>query len=164
MIQHANGHAQVPGPAQDDGSFRSRVTLLEMQARQRDADRQYAELRRRVIELIRLTVPRGSTALVVSKGDEELLETPSRRAWHFPRAINGQYAGCYPGSDDEAISHLTTLHNQGAEFLVVPSTSFWWLDYYEGLTTHLQEHHRVASYLENVGVIYQLLGRSAPPK
>jgi len=25
---------------------------------------------------------------------------------------------------------------------VVPSTSFWWLDHYEGLATHLEHQHR----------------------
>jgi hypothetical protein len=164
MIQYRNGSETAPVMPQDDDSLRSRFALMDAQARCNDAAQQYTALRRRVIELIRLAVPRGSTVLVVSKGDDELLETPGRRAWHFPRAINGQYAGCYPANEDEAVKHLESLQKQGADFFVVPSTSYWWLDYYGGLTTHLQEEHCIACYQEDVGIIYRLLAPSAQHK
>jgi hypothetical protein len=157
-----NGSTKVLDAPQDDDSLRARIALLEDRSKRQHIEQQYHELRRRVIELIRLTVPRGSTVLIVSKGDDELLETPGRRAWHFPRAINGQYAGCYPANQDEAIAHLEKLQKQGAGFLAIPSTSYWWLEYYDGFTTHLQEQHQLEGYLENVGLIYRLLAPPSP--
>ena len=69
-------------------------------------------------------LPPGATVLVVSKGDEELLELGGRRAWHFPRGKGGTYAGYHPGASSEAIDHLEELRASGGEFLIFPSTAF----------------------------------------
>jgi GT2 family glycosyltransferase len=45
------------------------------------------------------TVPPGSTVLVVSRGDDELLRMDGRHAWHFPRADDGTRS---PGSSTSA--------------------------------------------------------------
>lgn len=92
----------------------------------------------RVRALVRASLPVEATVLVVSRGDEELLRLDGRAAWHFPRSPGGQYAGHHPADDEAAIRHLAELRAQGAEYLVLPRTAFWWLDHYRGLEAHLR--------------------------
>jgi hypothetical protein len=123
-----------------------------------DEELRYVELQHRVKDLVQLVVPRGATVLFISKGDERLIDVPGRHGWHFPRAVNGLYAGCYPKESQEAIGHLRRLQRQGAGYLVVPSTSYWWLEFYEPLARFLERRHMVAAYQEDVAVIYRLVG------
>jgi hypothetical protein len=86
-------------------------------------------------------IPRNATVLVVSRGDDELLRIGPRRALHFPQDEFGRYAGYHPEDSDTAIAALEGMRARGAEFLLLPSTCFWWLDYYEGFRTHLEDHY-----------------------
>jgi hypothetical protein len=132
------------------------IEQLQETLRRSEATQLYQTLRQRVRDLVQLTTPVGSTVLVISKGDEELLDIPGRRGWHFPRAVNGLFAGCYPGDSDEAIEHLRKLRSRGAQYLVIPSTSFWWLEFYAGFVSYLQEKHRLSTFQEDVCVVYRL--------
>jgi Sulfotransferase family len=89
------------------------------------------------------TLPGSATVLVVSRGDDRLCNLNGRDAWHFPRAADGRYGGYYPSNSDEAIGHLEVLRTKGAQFLLLPSTGFWWLDYYRGFTEYLEQHYSV---------------------
>jgi hypothetical protein len=160
MNAQRNTGSHAVAPVHKDESFRARRNVLDDHARRSDAELHYAELRNRVIELVRLATPRGSKVLIITKGDDEMLEAPGRQCWHFPRAVNGLYAGCYPADSREAIAHLRTLQSQGAQYLCVPSTSYWWLEFYERWTAYLQRCHRLAAYQEDVGVLYRLLQSS----
>lgn len=100
---------------------------------------EYHQLAERVRALVQEIVPPGGTVAVVSRGDERLLEFDDRRGWHFPRADDGSYAGCYPADSDEAIAQLEALRTMGAQFLLFPSTAFWWLEYYPGLSGYLEQ-------------------------
>jgi GT2 family glycosyltransferase len=92
------------------------------------------------------SVPIGAVVLIVSRGDRELLRLDDRTGWHFPRESDGRYSGHHPADSKEAIAHLEELHAAGADYLVFPSTSAWWLDHYEGLATYLDERcERVAT-------------------
>lgn len=84
-------------------------------------------------------LPPSARLLVVSKGDDELLRFENHVALHFPRADNGLYAGYHPGSSEEAVEHLKELQDKGAQYLLLPAPSFWWLDYYPGLFEHLAQ-------------------------
>ena len=66
--------------------------------------------------------------VVISKGDDALLEWAGRRGWHFPQDATGGYAGYYPANGRNAIVHLEVLRARGARYLVLPATSAWWLD------------------------------------
>ena len=101
---------------------------------------EYQQLVARIQELVRYTVPPADTTVVVSRGDEELVQLGERPAWHFPRLPDGRYSGEYPADGPEAVSHLEELRAEGAAYLVLPNTAFWWLDFYEELGTHLEEH------------------------
>jgi hypothetical protein len=106
---------------------------------------EYAELVARIREIVGRTVPSAASILVVSRGDENLL-VPGFDATHFPQGPNGIYAGYYPADSDAAIAHLEQCRSAGAEFLVLPATGYWWLDYYDRLAQHLLARSRVAHH------------------
>jgi hypothetical protein len=125
-------------------------------ARSAELKQSYAKLVSTIQQLVKLTIPYPSTILVISKGDEELLDLGDHVAWHFPRAVNGKFAGCYPATSAEAIDQLEMLRIKGADYLLIPSTSFWWLEFYTNFTTHLQQNYRIVTYQEDVCIVYRL--------
>jgi hypothetical protein len=140
----------------EEGSVREQTVATA----RNDAEQSYATLRQTIKDLLEIAIPQESTVLVVAKGDDDLVDLPRQRAWHFPRAINGKFAGCYPANSEEAIRHLEQLRYLGAEYLVIPRTSFWWLEFYQDFTRHLQQRYRIVTYQENVCVVYGLLKSS----
>lgn len=106
--------------------------------------RRYRDLPSRLSSAACKVVPPEGVVLVVSKGDDELLDLDGRDAWHFPQAVGGGYAGCYPADGAAAVEHLEALRAKGGQFLLFPNTAFWWLDHYRELREHLDSRcHRV---------------------
>jgi GT2 family glycosyltransferase len=110
-----------------------------------------------VLEGVRLAlrgaVPPGSTVLVVSKGDDRLLEVDGLRAWHFPRLPDGSWTGHHPVDSAEVLAGMEELYAQGAEYIVFPSPMIWWLDFYEGLASRLGDR---AVFRDEACAIYAL--------
>jgi hypothetical protein len=102
----------------------------------------YTELVQRINATALATLPADARVLVVSRGDDALLP-PGLAASHFPQAPGGRYAGYYPADSEAAIAHLEQCRAEGAEFFLLPSTGYWWLDYYGGLLQHLMGRSRV---------------------
>jgi hypothetical protein len=102
----------------------------------------YRKLQQEIHDIVDQSVPQDATVLVISRGDDEALALGGRRAWHFPQEADGTYAGSYPESSDEAVAHLEDLRARGAQYLLVPSTSAWWLDHYDGFARHLHDRCR----------------------
>jgi hypothetical protein len=102
----------------------------------------YRRMLRDIQSVVESNVPEGATVLVISRGDEDALEFGSRRGWHFPQDDDGTFAGTYPETSEDAVAQLESLRSQGARYLLIPGTSAWWLDHYEGLARHLREHCR----------------------
>ena len=75
-------------------------------------ERETEQLREAVAE----AVPPGATVLVISRGDDGLLQLGGRRALHFPQAEDGGWAGHHPADSSEAIGHLEQLRDGGAEY------------------------------------------------
>jgi len=113
----------------------------------------------RVRQAVEAVVPAGSTVLVASKGDPALLIFDQRTGWHFPRAIDGQYAGFHPADSTDAIARLDFQRSLGARYLVVPVTSAWWFEHYPELFAHVRAHGR--SILEDAATawIFELAPR-----
>lgn len=124
----------------------------------------YDVLVARVRTLVRAVIPAGSTVLMVSRGDEELLRLDGRRAWHFPSSAGGRYAGYHPADDEEAIAHLSDLVRQGAEYLVIPRTAFWWLEHYSRFRTHLEASAEVVARDETACVVLSLGSSNGDPR
>jgi GT2 family glycosyltransferase len=106
---------------------------------------------------LREAVPSGSTVLVVSKGDERLLEFDDLQAWHFPRLPDGTWTGHHPADSAEALAGLEELHAQGAEYIAFPGPMLWWLDFYKELASHLEGR---AVLSDEACAIYSLASRS----
>jgi glycosyltransferase involved in cell wall biosynthesis len=117
---------------------------------------QYRDLTRRLREAVQTEVPPGATVLVVSKGDEQLVRLDGRKAWHFPQDATGTYAGYHPADSAAAITHLEALRLQGGQYLLLPRTSMWWLDYYREFGQHLEQRYRIVFQEEGVGILYAL--------
>jgi GT2 family glycosyltransferase len=86
-------------------------------------------------------VPAGAAVLVVSRGDRDLVELEGLEGSHFPQDANGDYLGHHPHDSSEAVVRLEALRNEGAQYLVVPSTAYWWLDHYTGFAEHLRDRY-----------------------
>jgi hypothetical protein len=126
-----------------------------------DPQAQYADVRRRIHRLVGCLIEPGSTVVVVSKGDQELVELGANQGWHFPRTGEGKYAGHHPADGAEAIAHLEQLRQQGAHYFLLPSTYTWWLDHYEGFARHLRSRYRMVADCPDTCLIYDLRRDSA---
>jgi radical SAM protein with 4Fe4S-binding SPASM domain len=116
---------------------------------------EYARLVGRVRKVVRKALPAESTVLVTSKGDEALLQLDCREAWHFPCGQDGLWAGFHPADGEWAIEQLEALRACGADYLVMPATSTWWLERYPELADHLTFHYPVVCD-EDACVIFAL--------
>lgn len=113
----------------------------------------WASERRRVARRIRRIVPADARVLAVDKWDPSLLREAGRRGGHFPDLA--LHPRGYPADDGDAIRHLAELQARGAEYLVLPSAGFWWLEHYAGFARHLKmRHERV--WDDEACVIYRL--------
>jgi hypothetical protein len=106
-------------------------------------------------------VPPRAAVAVVSHGDDEFLRLPGRVGMHLPQTERGTYAGYHPADSAEAIRHLEHAWTTGADFLVIPRGSFWWLDHYGDFAEFLDREH-VCIHRDDGCVIYRLVGRRAP--
>jgi glycosyltransferase involved in cell wall biosynthesis len=118
--------------------------------------RRYRHLVDRIRKAAADNVPPGATVAVVSKGDQRLLNLSSCRAWHFPQDSNGTYAGHYPADSSEAISKVEEVRAKGAQYLLIPITSAWWLEHYSGLREHLTRYYREILRDETTCVLFSL--------
>jgi GT2 family glycosyltransferase len=94
-------------------------------------------------QVVRRLVPRGATVLVTSKGDPELCRLFGRRGWHFPQDAEGTYPGFYPADSSSAIVQLEALRAKGADYFLLPRTSFWWRESYPEFARHLDGNYRL---------------------
>ena len=117
---------------------------------------EYQQLVKRVRQAAQAASPPKATVIVVSDGEDELLQMGDRKGWHFPQTDDGTYAGHKPADSTEAIGHLEALRAKGASFIVFPNTTFWWLDYYAEFRRHLESHYRVVARHEDSCLIFDL--------
>src|SRR5690349_18345931 len=99
----------------------------------------YQSLITEVIKIAGDVIPARATVAVVSKGDDEMVRLPGVFGRHFPHNEHGAYAGYYPLDSDAAIGQLEADRKTGAEFLLIPASNMWWLDYYKQFATCLAE-------------------------
>lgn len=116
----------------------------------------YDEFVPRFRELVRQAVPEGLTALVVSKGDPDLVKVEGRTSWHFPSNTDGEYAGYHPSSSEAAIEHLEELRAKGAHYFVLPKPSFWWMDHYSDLFEYLDRRFSRVAVDDAACVVFDL--------
>jgi hypothetical protein len=165
--------AEKAGKVQLQARFGEQARQLDAQARQLDVQvRQlqaalqalavlekamaYQALVRQIREAVNIRVPRDATVIVVSKGDEELLQLNRRRAWHYPQTESGEYSGYHPADSGAAIAGLDALRARGADYFLLPEPAFWWLDFYADFRKHLESHFPVVFHRDDLCRIYAL--------
>ena len=122
----------------------------------RRAKQSYRKLTAQIANLVKCHVPAGAIVLVVSKGDDELLRLDGCDARHFPQTSDGPYAGHHPANSAEAVEHLESLRGKGAEFLLIPATANWWLDFYADFATHLETNYQTIVRTGDDGTLFCL--------
>ena len=123
----------------------------------------YADLILRVRDLVHSSTPEGATVAVVSRGDSELLRLTGRAGWHFPRTPTGVYAGHHPTDDADAIARLEAARSDGAGYLVLPATAYWWLDHYAGFRRHLDSRYPRVAERAGTAIVFSLAGEPVAP-
>jgi glycosyltransferase involved in cell wall biosynthesis len=126
--------------------------------RQRSGDNTpgpYPKLLEEIRQVVEEMLPVNVSVIVISKGDEELLRLGSRRGLHFPQTIAGAYAGYHPADSRAAIRQLEKLRAKGGNYLLLPSTAFWWLDFYKEFKRHLDLQYQLI-YRDRRCLIYEL--------
>ena len=104
---------------------------------------EYERLVEQLKEKLPELVSSARNVLVVSKGDDRLVQIDGCPAGHFPQDESGRWAGYHPEGSADAIDHLEILRSRGADTLVFPMTSFWWLDHYQEFAEHLESNCRL---------------------
>jgi len=125
---------------------------------------QYQQLVQKIREVVRTSVPAGSEVLVISKGDDDLLQIPPCKGAHFPQRKDGRYTGYYPADGETAVDHLRELRNRGAQFLLMPQTAFWWLDHYPEFANYLEKHCARIVDDPAVCIVFDMVNAKKPPK
>ena len=118
--------------------------------------RRDAEALRGCRELVRDRVPRDGSVLVVTKSDPDWLDLFGRPAENFPQDASGGYPGFPFSHSVGAIAHLQALRWRGAEFILVPAPSAWWMDTFPEFAAHLVGRYRVVAHEDGVGLLVDL--------
>jgi hypothetical protein len=116
----------------------------------------YDRMRDQMSAAIRHVGAHVAPSLVISRGDQTLLDATGPHGRHFPQNDDGVYAGYHPASSAQAIRHLEALRAKGAGFLVIPATAAWWLDYYGEFRRHLDTRYRVVFAAPDQCAIYDV--------
>ena len=134
---------------------------VEWEPYERRIDPQYHRSVLRLREAVDEHVPASATVLVVSRGDETLVDLGGRPASHFPADESGGWAGHHPADGGEAVRQLEASRERGGQYLVFPRTGLWWLDHYTELSEHLETHGRAVLRDPEVGAIFALNGHAS---
>jgi hypothetical protein len=124
----------------------------------RRPDEAYRAAQARFRELVAGSAAPGERVLVVSRGDDGLLDIPSVRADHFPSAPGGGWAGHHPADSAEVLAMLGEEQNRGARYLAIPAMSSWWLRHYDDLVDHLESSAETRAGDSSIGLLYDLGG------
>ena len=77
-------------------------------------------------------------------------------AWHFPSDDDGGYLGYHPPDSAWAIAHLEAMRPRGADYLLIPASSAWWLEHYTEFADHLWKHYPVSARRDDAGTIFAI--------
>ena len=155
--------AAAPGAGGEDAldGMERELSALEIRRQALAKEVRARHVARRTREDVSRLIPPSATVLVVSRGDERLVDLEQRVGWHFPQAEGGVYAGHHPADSRAAIDHLQELCARGADHLVIPATSAWWLEHYTELRDHLEQRHVELAADPDSCVIYRLRAEPA---
>jgi hypothetical protein len=107
-------------------------------------------------QLVREHVPRECSVLVVTKSDPDWLDLFGRPTENFPQDATGRYPGFSFAHSIGAIAHLEALRARGADYILVPAPSSWWLDTFPEFAAHLVGRYEPVAADEGGGFLIDL--------
>lgn len=128
---------QPPARTKDAAEQRKRGGPTPARTESPEATDQIARIR----ELASTATAPASTLAVISKGDQRLIALDGRNALHFPQDDKGAPLGYHPSSGRSAVAQLEVARAKGAEYLLIPAPSLWWLEHYPELRRHLRARY-----------------------
>lgn len=121
------------------------------------AETPYPDLVARMRETVARTVPGRARVAVVSRGDNDLLHIPDVVASHFPATQDGRYAGFYPPDGRAALAQLQAAIESGVDYIAIPETGRWWLDFYTEFGAFLRTECQALVDDPAVGAVFELV-------
>jgi GT2 family glycosyltransferase len=116
----------------------------------------YLELKERIRPVVEATIPPHEVVLIVSRGDESLIELAGPQGRHFPQEADGAYAGRHPADSAEAIAQLEDLRARGARYLLIPASDAWWLEHYRDFGRHLRDRYEALTHAGAPCLVFRL--------
>jgi hypothetical protein len=101
-------------------------------------------------------IPRGSRIVVASEGDDSLLRYPGCKAEHLSQDRAGSYIGFHPSSSQAAVAQLEAARWRGADVLLIPQSSLWWLEHYSDFARHLERRYALTVFEQDIGAVWDL--------
>ena len=108
-----------------------------------------------VQQMVLEATPPDAVVLLLTSGDDALVQIEERTVWHFPCDEGGQFVSGRPQDGAEAIAQVSKLQARGATHIAFPEPELWWLDHYSGLAAFLESSGELISRSEP-GVVYSL--------
>jgi glycosyltransferase involved in cell wall biosynthesis len=68
----------------------------------------------------------------------------------------GEHNGDRPRNSDEVIDYLEAIRAEGAQYLLLPATAFWWLDQYQKFREHLEARYPAIVHDKKTCIIFDL--------
>lgn len=115
---------------------------------------------RQLLDRVRMSVlenlPPGAPVAVASMGDEAMLKLDGRQAWHFP-TVESSLELTYSVWDTELLlDQLEDLRRQGAQYLLLPASSWSWSARYPRLNRWIETKYHSVIRDDGVAQIYDL--------
>jgi GT2 family glycosyltransferase len=104
----------------------------------------YHDLVHRIRAAADRVLPTDCQVLIAAHGDPNLLKLYGRQCSHFPQQPDGSYAGHHPADSAAAAAELQGLCDRGATYFILPRTMRWWLEYYPGFRSYLEDGWTIA--------------------
>ena len=101
----------------------------------------YRDLVRDIRDVVGRVVPAGGDVMVVSKGDNNLLQFEGRTGCPLSGDRHGRLRRLSPRRQRCRDRGAGSGHRPGAPVLLFPGTSLWWLDHYDGFRAHLDARY-----------------------
>jgi glycosyltransferase involved in cell wall biosynthesis len=122
---------------------------------------EYARSKIRALIAVERTVPVGDhTVLVIFDGDHQLLDLDGRKGRPFPPPARASDPGSKPADGRAAVASLELAESEGAQFLLIPAASRWWLAHYRELADYL-DRSSMRLWADEDAVMYRL---GTPPR
>jgi len=121
----------------------------------------YEQLVLRIKEVTSANLPENARFAVVNNGDLQLLKVGSRQGRPLPQNQEGDYSGGDPADSEEAQASVQLAKTQGADYILFPSTAYWWFEHYPGFKQYLDSRYSRLEIPSEDCIIFDL-GNSSP--